>query len=1430
MPIYNIEKRLRLRELGLDPDSYEEIPSQEPAVSETDQQSPATKPTSNVTSWWGAGLRQTLRDSPATYAGLTAGASVGETATLLAAPTGPFAPVIGGAVGLAAFLGTAGLAKYAQNAIIKQTPIADAYKKSEETDVREHPYATTIGSILSARPYLAPSAQPLRELLKGTVGPATKNALASAAVQGGIGYGQEAFNQGTLTPDLDLGQLGLSALGAGILNKPTARGIALGLHEVTTPKEAAEAAKVQAADKAAKVEQQNLTKAALEKEQKDLEEQSRIAEDIKLKASQAVEEEKQRVADQATKDAEVQQVKEAKQQAEIAAQNKIAEDAKTQAAEQVKLEQQRAEEYRLKQTEEQNRAAGKLSAIKPPENVPAGAIPPEVKLSTEPQQRMGQDYNAASQQSIAAEAARVSGIANKAQREERARVQAKAEAENEKVRVENERLAAKKVADEEWKRQSNAALDFSDAAEKVQELQPGEVGPKFGEEVLPKQKDYAKGMRAGVEENASKPITPAEEVQAKFDKQEEAHFLDKYKIDTKGKLYGGIEGLGTAAWNGSIDAIKLALKAGKSIGEAISHGIKWIKANHPGMKFNEADYRTHLEGRFSNENSIKHLYLNEEPSQYSGVHKLATPVDEALIKNSPVPLHGMREMRTEIPETSFKSNNLAVRAARGIAEALKSDIDRVKEHVSKPLGDAFNNFFDTYTRHYGALVNKYSNDVRKHVNLDHALKALIAHPKDYLRQRTGEMDNVMKYYRAKQDKTTAPILTANEVKVRDATVDAMRTVDDMVKARKGMKKSEPFNSDNFANMVSPKVVEILQQKPKSPEALKLKKDMIDYQLKQNPALNPTQAEEIFNTALEGFSSKDFDTAKHFAQLDSTSAFKIPESWQNPNLLDSMSRFLNRAARRFAYEDTLSSKPIQDELKTYKDTEHVKAVYQDISGNKYYDNPKVNNLMGFIRALRLGPLTGVKDLASGMFLGLQHHEGPFQAVKNIVKSLGDMKQNIADAYETGRIRQHMNGLEVDNGMDDMVHWLKRFRDIASDLSARNWFDKIARALAFGDGRLTTIDYLAQLSKGKLSRQGQDWFKNFGEGTDWKSGNLNSAELKQIAARYVDSVQGTYDRRGLNKFVLDSSLSPILSLSRWNIEKANNFIKYTVKPLQEGNPKPLLLSTVGIVAGGAVVNAMVEAITGRKRKEPTYGEISEAPNKIGPSFYKAAGLASAAGHIGIIGDVFKSIMDVTYGSNRPQAINNVLIDAAQHTATIAGNWAHSTLENGLDPEVTQRAVSEILMDNFQAYRLGLAYMSADTQKDIDRANKFRDLRTFNLLQGNGVSDQTSDFNVSLDDVKLKKFKRSDNLEEARAMLPELIQHAIDKAGNNPEKLKQELEKMKKNSYQSMPNPRTLPDSFSKYLIFLKETQGEDVMKDRLLDYVRQNIVNKAKVAGL
>jgi hypothetical protein len=818
-------------------------------------------------------------------------------------------------------------------------------------------------------------------------------------------------------------------------------------------------------------------------------------------------------------------------------------------------------------------------------------------------------------------------------------------------------------------------------------------------------------------------------------------------------------------------------------------------------------------------------------SESKNKEKLSKNQDESGIKYSDDDTKGAKELSAN-PAKVKKQRSASI-------PVFRPEIDKIRSKEgpeAKVAADAMTKFFDELGFNRGNLVNDFQLAVRKLVGLDGVVKPLLNSPKNYLEQDSPVLKSTLQKMYDTRDGKQGIVFSAEEQKVRTEVQRILKKVRDEQRKRQINDRNLEDDPNYIPHTSDYQVIKSILENPNSIESKRLKNEFIEYQKAKLMARKLTSEEALkqattnLDTMLKGYGSKDIKIASQFGPIDKAEGLGLPNSWREKNLLNSMQRYLDRTARRFAYHDSIETTPgAKDAIELLKgDAEGpVATVINAIEGIQPVTERKRMAIMGVVRAGNLGPLTGVRDFAANFTLGMQHHGDPVQTVRAAISALGSMKENLADAYKTGRIRTHMQDLE----WSEMSSVLSKVRDVLSDVQGRNWLEQQTRAVAMGMGKFTTLDFFEQLRKGKPSSAAKKWFDDFGEGIDLKKGTLSKEDLNRIAARYVDSVQGTYDYRGLPKIAMEGSYAPVFSLARWSIEKSNNFTKNVVNPLLNGNPRPFLMSTLGMIVGGAAITELTEAITGRREKTPKVSEIQTAA-ELGEDTkmawtYKALGLATSAGYMGMMADVMKGIADKVYGKNKPRWYNNILLDVVNQTANTVGSAYEAAAEEGMSAELAMNVAQAVIEDNLQAYRLIYNKMNSEKKDAIEDSNKMTDLRVFKTLTNEDVTDySTSEFSDSFKDKDLDTFKETSDINEAAELLPDLVSSAFEKAGDNPEKLKKELIKIKRNSYQTMPNPESMPYSFARYLIFLKRTKGEEAAQERLMDYLTQNSINKAK----
>jgi hypothetical protein len=287
------------------------------------------------------------------------------------------------------------------------------------------------------------------------------------------------------------------------------------------------------------------------------------------------------------------------------------------------------------------------------------------------------------------------------------------------------------------------------------------------------------------------------------------------------------------------------------------------------------------------------------------------------------------------------------------------------------------------------------------------------------------------------------------------------------------------------------------------------------------------------------------------------------------------------------------------------------------------------------------------------------------------------------------------------------------------------------------------------------------------------------------------------------------------------------------MKKGNILPFLKYTT-VAAGftGPMIEKLNELLSGHKGSDLSIKEAMAAYAETGDpkiAVSKLIGLAQLSGYAGIAGDLAKlgsrAVEGKSFAYNNP--ISFPLYTMA--TQTIAENLtgATSAIGNGEDPlDVFAELIKNLAVQTSQTGR----YIAGNIpSEENQRKSEFQDIRKYEEATGRRENTELgqSSPNKYLG-LGTRKYKETTDVGEAAAMLPDLIQKAFDKAGNDPYRLKSEFNKIKQNSYRSMPSMKDQPLEFFSYLQYLRDTQGEEAASQRLTRFLTQGAVNRAKAS--
>jgi hypothetical protein len=760
--------------------------------------------------------------------------------------------------------------------------------------------------------------------------------------------------------------------------------------------------------------------------------------------------------------------------------------------------------------------------------------------------------------------------------------------------------------------------------------------------------------------------------------------------------------------------------------------------------------------------------------------------------------------------------------------------DKVKK-VDEELGEAFEKFF--LRRSY--LEGKYANTIQ-----DVASK-----------YKPEVRDRVSRYMMALDAEKPAPYtLKGEEVSLHKELQNYLKNVradqNELGILVSGVREGK-FNENYFPNMMGRDVVNTLVNKGNSPEAANYRKLWRDHITTASQGkVTSKEANEIINNYIRAIGSKKLSGQMEFGAVRKAEGYGLPVEMQEKDLLARMTRYGKRVAKDFAYFQELQSKEniaaklgLHDQkgkLITKEGVESAKSSNEEVikaikmvDDDYDYYHPVTNAFNRLVTNSLLGPLSGARDIAT-IPVNVIPYLNKIEDFGAFVKAIPKLGQAWKKSLQAGARRENLDSLLYGDSGNSGNYVVDKMNQVAQGLrviQGREFLEQGARTYSYAIGEELTKANIARALAGDKSSV--EWLKKFGkivDGNEMKSAkdfrSLSQEDVMKISKSFVDQVQGSYDGRNLPLGIMEGPAAPFFALSRWSVEKANVIRKDVLEPLGRGNVKPFLTYALGSVLTGAVVEKLAEEVNNRRAADPTLNEAfknsqADTDDQVG-WVIKALQLGSFAG---ILSDVVKGGWDLKEGKI-PQGFTYPAADFISNTLGQNLSDALAAIKEGEDAaKVWSLFVEQVAKNSLQGYRL--VNNNFLNEEDTKRSEKFRDKAVFETMTG---QKQPTSFGAARSnpymDTDYKEFKRAGTPEEAIAALKPAIDAAIRKSEGNPEKLKRELESLKRNSFQTMPSPENMPQEFLNYVLFLKETQGEEAATARVQEYLMMNQLNKMK----
>jgi hypothetical protein len=766
---------------------------------------------------------------------------------------------------------------------------------------------------------------------------------------------------------------------------------------------------------------------------------------------------------------------------------------------------------------------------------------------------------------------------------------------------------------------------------------------------------------------------------------------------------------------------------------------------------------------------------------------------------------------------------------QGFFETLAAQFDQVRKYDSK-VADAMSNAELQREMYEGQFLYKPLYELRRKFG-NRASDRDYVRAFDYARAKFRE-DNV-------KDSDWTPLQREIALHWNSQVSRPVREVQQAngmkVETREGMKREAKLSPWYAADMLNEKMLDIFTRSTDSKTVEHYKKMWAEHVVEASKAtpeaISYKDAYDEITNFITAIGQGGVHSAE-FGALRKSKGFGLPEEMRERDIRKMMERYARRASRDLANFKLLESDPyVRSRLRLPNpetdvvDTsgegllehEEVRDAMKFIRGNfEYVRSPRVMAVARAVTNGILGPISGLRDTATIPANVLPYVRSVEDGL-DIIRSLGRVSEEWNNSLRVGaRTGEHrLLAIDTVQGLDYLTNKFNLASEVLRKYQGRDALEQFNRVWSFAIGKNLAERAVVQKNKKFLDRFGALAF-------DEKTKSWNTDVL---AKNFTDAVQGTYGGRGLPSKVVDGMAAPWFALARWSLEKSNVIFKDVIKPAYgpEKNFGPLITYALGAWMTGEAIESMVEMLNNDKKSPDAKWKELKAANADAEQYaLRLANVMQLGSFAGMAGDVMKMGADL-YSGETPQGFSVPM--AQLFSEGIARNMSNFSraVRDGADPiDALGILTMEFLKTQVQTVRVASNWMNED---EVERKNKFRDIRVWKKLTGEEVPSDFAKPNVAFRPEE-REFKRAKTPEDAAAAFEDLLAQIQSRYADKPAEMKKALERLKRNSYQTFPAPEQDRAKAAEYYDYLVKAYGQAEADARLEDFMSQRAVNKAK----
>jgi len=296
----------------------------------------------------------------------------------------------------------------------------------------------------------------------------------------------------------------------------------------------------------------------------------------------------------------------------------------------------------------------------------------------------------------------------------------------------------------------------------------------------------------------------------------------------------------------------------------------------------------------------------------------------------------------------------------------------------------------------------------------------------------------------------------------------------------------------------------------------------------------------------------------------------------------------------------------------------------------------------------GPMHAISTLATG------HHEQFAALLSATYKTAVDYQVQRAKAEAANVIKPNIDpafdlsaplSSQIARNVREFGMWMRKY-------TGGEFFETLNRVHDYTIGEdLAKVNIpLAQTGDVAAKR----FLEQFGAGAD--TTQPMTEQVARIARNYAKGIQGTYGPEGLPATMLKGSpIAHMLRIQRFGVENLGRVRQMVINPARQGDYRPLIAYTLGLVLTAPLVQKVSEIFTGRPSGLPTDAEIKAGnQNHLVEHILNIMSMAQITGAFGIGGNLAGGVAQ-NWRGNRQQLIGdpaiNLGIDVLNNTGMAA-----------------------------------------------------------------------------------------------------------------------------------------------------------------------------------